>query len=146
MERRFQYLGKYHEALVYDDYAHHPTEIKSTLSSSQEVKHHETWAVFQAHTFSRTKEHLQEFATILAQFDHIIIAKIYPARETNIYGVSEDQLVDAIKRKNEKVVFIDDFAQIETYLKEKVKPNDLIITIGAGPINQVAYNLIKSAK
>ncbi len=143
VDRRFQYLGKYHEALVYDDYAHHPTEIKSTLASSKEVKHHESWAVFQAHTFSRTKEHLEEFAEILAQFDHVVIAKIYPARETNIYGVSEEQLVEAIKLKNPNVVFIDDFNQIETYLKAKIKPQDLIITIGAGPINQVAYNLIK---
>ncbi len=143
VDRRFQFLGKYNDALIYDDYAHHPTEIASTLESVQTVKHHESWAIFQAHTFSRTKEHLSEFAEILANFDHIIIASIYPARETNIYNVHEEDLVNLIKEKNPHVLYIDSFAKIEEYLKENIQPQDIVITIGAGPINEVAYNLVK---
>lgn len=142
VNRRFQFLGEYNGAKIYDDYAHHPTEIVSTLESTKAVNHRESWAIFQPHTFSRTMQHLDEFANVLVNFDHIIIANIYPARETNIYGVKEQQLVDKIKSKNPNVQHIDDFAKIETFLKENIQPNDIVITIGAGPINEVAYNLV----
>ena len=141
VERRFEYIGTYNDALIYDDYAHHPTEIKTTLESVKETKHNESWAVFQSHTFSRTKEHLDEFASILANFDHIIIAPIYPARETNIYGISEDMLVDKIKVNNKNVIYLDSFDKIVAYLKDNIKPQDLVITIGAGPINEVGLKL-----
>lgn len=140
--RRFEYLGKYNEALIYDDYAHHPSEIKTTLESVKSVKHNESWAVFQSHTYSRTKEHLDAFADVLANFDHVVIATIYPAREINTFNISEDMLVDKIKLKNPNVVYIDSFEKIETYLKDNIKPNDLVITIGAGPINKVAKKLV----
>lgn len=140
--RRFEYLGKYKGAYIYDDYAHHPSEIKTTLESVKSVKHNSSWAVFQSHTYSRTKEHLDDFASVLANFDHIIIAKIYPAREINTFNISEDMLVDKIKDKNKNVTYIDDFDKIVNYLKENVKDEDLVITIGAGPINMVAKKLV----
>ncbi len=140
--RRFEYIGKYNGAYVYDDYAHHPSEIKTTLESVKSVRHNESWAVFQSHTFSRTKEHLDDFADVLSYFDHIVIAKIYPAREVNTFGVSEEMLVEKIKEENKNVVYIDDFNKIVDYLKENVKPEDLVITIGAGPINDVAKKLV----
>ena len=140
--RRFEYLGKYKGAYIYDDYAHHPSEIKTTLESVKSVKHKSSWAVFQSHTFSRTKEHLDAFANVLANFDHIIIAKIYPAREINTFNISEDMLVDKIKNKNKNVIYIDDFDKIVEFLKENVKDEDLVITIGAGPINMVAKKLV----
>ena len=143
VDRRFQYLGEYQGAKIYDDYAHHPTEIASTWEAVKTVKHHESWAVFQSHTYSRTLQHLDEFADILANFDHVIIAKIYPAREINTFGVREDELVAKIKLKNSHVIYLDDFAKITDYLKENIKPDDLVITIGAGPINTVGYNLVQ---
>lgn len=146
VDRRFQFLGKYNDAYIYDDYAHHPTEIKATVEISKSINHHESWGVFQAHTFSRTYQHLDEFAKVLSNFDHIVIAPIYPARETNIYGVSEEQLVDKIKENNVNVIYLDNFLKIENYLKDHIKPNDLVITIGAGPINQVGYNLVKESQ
>ena len=141
VERRFEFVGKYNDALIYDDYAHHPTEIKTTLQSVKEVEHNESWAVFQSHTFSRTKEHLDEFADILSNFDHVVIAPIYPARETNIYNIKEEMLVDKIKVNNKNVIYLDSFDKIVDYLKENIKPQDLVITIGAGPINEVGLKL-----
>lgn len=141
VERRFEFIGKYNDALIYDDYAHHPTEIKTTLQSVKEVEHNESWAVFQSHTFSRTKEHLDEFADILSNFDHVVIAPIYPARETNIYNIKEEMLVDKIKVNNKNVIYLDSFDKIVDYLKENIKPQDLVITIGAGPINEVGLKL-----
>ena len=144
VERRFEFIGTYNEnILVYDDYAHHPTEINATLNSTKSIKCHQNWAVFQSHTFSRTKEHLEEFAEVLKNFDNVIIAPIYPAREINIYNVKEEDLVNLIKPFNNNVHYIDSFDNIVEFLKENVKPNDLIITIGAGPVNEVAYKLAK---
>lgn len=144
VERRFQYIGTYKEnILVYDDYAHHPTEILSTLNSAKSIKCHQNWAIFQSHTFSRTKEHLEEFANVLKEFDNVIIAPIYPAREINIYNVKEDDIVNLIKSSNKNVHYIDSFTKIVKYLKDNVKDNDLVITIGAGPVNEVGLNLIK---
>ena len=140
--RRFEYLGKFNDALIYDDYAHHPSEIKTTIESVKSVKHNESWAIFQSHTYSRTKEHLDSFANILSEFDHIIIATIYPAREINTFNISENMLVEKIKEKNKNVIYINDFDKIVNYIKNNVKPNDLVITIGAGPINKVSKKLI----
>lgn len=144
VERRFEYIGTYKEnILVYDDYAHHPTEIKSTLNSAKNIKCHQNWAIFQSHTFSRTYEHLQEFADVLKDFDNIIIAPIYPAREKNIWNVKEEQLVELIKPYNSNVCYIESFPKIVDYLKENVKDNDLVLTIGAGPINEVGLKLLE---
>lgn len=142
--RRFEFLGTYKENVkVYDDYAHHPTELKTTLKSVEKVPHHESWAVFQSHTYSRTFEHYKEFAKILKDFDHIIIATIYPARETNTFGIKEDMIIDEIKKDNQNAIYIDEFDSIVEYLKDNVNDNDLVITIGAGPINKVALKLLE---
>ncbi len=142
--RRFELLGKYNGALVYDDYAHHPSEIKTTYESVQKTKHNHTWAIFQSHTYSRTYDHLEEFAEILSKFENIVIAKIYPAREENIWNVKEEELVRLIKEKgNNSAIYLDTFEKIEDYIKGHAQEDDLIITIGAGPINKVAINLTK---
>lgn len=137
VKRRFEFIGTYNNAYLIDDYAHHPTEIKSTLESSKQVNANKTIAVFQAHTYSRTKEHLKEFANVLAKFDEIIIAPIFPAREENIYNIHESDLVDLIKKENPNVIYLDSFSKIEDYLKTHIEPNNLVISIGAGPINKV---------
>ena len=144
VERRFEFIGTYKEnILVYDDYAHHPTEIISTLNSAKSISCNQNWAIFQSHTFSRTKEHLEDFAKVLKEFDNIIIAPIYPAREKNIYNVKEDDLVNLIKLFNKNVCFIDSFDKIVDYIKDNAKDNDLVITVGAGPINEVGNKLVK---
>ena len=144
VERRFELLGTYRDnILVYDDYAHHPTEIKSTFNSAKNIKCHQNWAIFQSHTYSRTKEHLEEFADVLKNFDNIIIAPIYPAREINTYNVKESDLVDLIKKDNSNVRYIDSFNKIVKYLKENLQNNDLVITIGAGPVNEVGLKLLE---
>ena len=143
VERRFEYIGTYKDnILIYDDYAHHPTEIASTLNSAKQIKSNQNWAIFQSHTFSRTKEHLNEFANVLKDFDNIIIAPIYPAREINIYNIKESDIVDLIKPYNNNVKYIDSFDKIVDYLKENLKDNDLVITIGAGPVNNVGLKLL----
>ena len=141
--RRFEYLGTYNGAYIYDDYAHHPTEIKTTLTSVKEVKHNKDYCIFQSHTYSRTKEHLDAFADVLSKFDNIIIAPIYPAREINTFNISEDMLVDKIKEKNPNVIYLDSFAKITDYIKNNMQEKDLVITVGAGPVNKISQDLVK---
>ncbi len=141
--RRFEKIGEYQSIPVFDDYAHHPTEIKTTLNTSKEIPHHETWAIFEPHTYTRTEEHLKEFAKILAEFDHIILSEIYAARETNTTGISSKDLLKLIQEKNPNSIYLDSYDKIILYLKEHVKKDDIIVTIGAGPINQVGYQLIQ---
>lgn len=144
VERRFEYLGKIkNNVLVYDDYAHHPTEIETTYESVKKTKHNKSWAIFQPHTYSRTYDHLNEFANILKKFDNVIIAKIYAAREDNVYGVKEEMLVELIQKENPNVIFIDNNETIKEYVINNVTDNDLVISIGAGPINEVTNGLIK---
>ena len=142
--RRFELLGSYNGCQVYDDYAHHPSEIKTTYESVKKTSHKENWAIFQPHTYSRTKDHLEDFGKVLANFDHVVIAEIYAAREDNIYNVHSNDIVKLIQENgNNNAVYIDSFEKIEKYIKENVTPGDLIITVGAGPINEVAKALVK---
>lgn len=143
VERRFELVGTFKgNVLVYDDYAHHPTEIEATLNSVKNIKCNKNIAVFQSHTYSRTKEHLEEFANVLKEFDNVIIAPIYPAREKNIYNIKETDITELIKPYNSNVWYIDSFDKIVEFLKANAEPNDLIITIGAGPVNEVGLKLL----
>lgn len=141
--RRFEKIGEYQGIPVYDDYAHHPTEIMTTLSCSKEIPHNKTCAVFEPHTYSRTKEHLEEFTSVLKEFDFVLLADIYAAREINTYGVSSKDLETLIKKENENCIYFDHYDAIVTYLKEHVNKGDIIVTIGAGTINQVGYKMIE---
>ena len=142
--RRFEYLGTYNGAFLYDDYAHHPTEIKTTVESVKSVKHNHEYAIFQGHTYSRTKEHLDEFADVLANFENVIIAPIYAARETNTFNVSESMLVDKIKMKNKNVIYLDTYDKIKEYIKNNVHEKDLVISIGAGDANKIVKELVSN--
>lgn len=141
--RRFELIGKYKDIPVFDDYAHHPTEIKTTLQCTKDIPHNKTWAIFEPHTYSRAKNHLEEFANVLADFDYVILADIYAARETNEWNISSIDLLELIKKENQNCIYLESYDKIVTYLKENVQKNDIIITIGAGTINQVGYALIE---
>ncbi len=144
--RRFEKIGEYENIPIFDDYAHHPTEIKTTYLCSTEISHNKTWAIFEPHTYSRTESHLTSFANILKNFDHIILAPIYAAREQNKTGISSQDLEILIKKENPNCIFLDSYEKIISYLKENVKQGDIIITIGAGTINKVGYQLISKRK
>ena len=96
--RRLEYKGSFNDIAIFDDYAHHPTEIKATCNALNNKVFHESWVIFQPHTYSRTKNLLDDFAIALSNFDHIIIADIYAAREANTYGVSSKDIVDKLSR------------------------------------------------
>lgn len=141
--RRFEFKGKIsNSASVYDDYAHHPTEIVATANSLKNKKYNQSWVVFQPHTYSRTKNLLDDFANSLILFDNIIVLDIYAAREKNTFGISSNDLVDKIKSLGKNVRYIPDFEKCASFVKENVNDNDIVITLGAGTVTQIGPMLV----
>ena len=141
--RRFEFKGKVNGASIYDDYGHHPTEIVATAKALMNKKYNKSWVVFQPHTYSRTKNLLEDFAKALLNFDNIIILDIYAAREKNTYGISSRNLVDKICSLGKDAKYIPDFNDCVKYLKENVKENDIILTQGAGTVTEIGPMLMK---
>lgn len=136
--RRFEFKGKVNNiASVYDDYGHHPTEIVATAKSLMNKKYNESWVVFQPHTYSRTKNLLNDFAEALMNFDHIIVLDIYAAREKNIYNISSKDLVNKIIELGKQAVYIPDFDDCVSYIKENINENDIVLTLGAGTVTNI---------
>ena len=137
--RRFNILYN-KEVIVVDDYAHHPTEIKSTLTAAKtHFPNHRMMAVFQPHLYSRTQTHYKAFAKALEIADEIVVTDIYAARELPIEGVTSHIICDEIK--NKKITFKKMPAICDYLLKEK-KEGDIIIFLGAGNIDSVAKKLV----
>lgn len=143
VHRRFEYLGKYNDAFIVDDYAHHPTEIKATLSTTKKLDTEKIICVFQPHTYSRTKELLLEFATAFSDADEVIITDIYAAREENTYNISSEDLVNELQKEKKNIKLIKELDDCESYLKEHINPNEIVIFCGAGNIRSVGENLVK---
>lgn len=141
--RRFEFKGKINGASIYDDYGHHPTEIIATSTSVNNKKHNRSWVVFQPHTYSRTKNLLDDFAKALINFDNIIVLDIYAARETNTYNISSKDLVDKIISLGKDAKYISDFDDCVSFLKDNVKENDIVLTLGAGTVTQIGPMLLK---
>ncbi len=141
-DRRFQHKGTIAGINVIDDYAHHPTEIKATLTSAQNYPHKKLWCVFQPHTYTRTAALLHEFAEALSLADHVILADIYAAREINTIGISSKDLQKLIQKRGTACDYFPSFGEIEDHLLENCVPGDMIITMGAGDVVKIGENLL----
>ncbi len=143
-KRRFEYKGVTKSgAAVYDDYAHHPTEIAASLKVANAVKKGKLWIAFQPHTYSRTKAHLTDFAAALSTADHVLLADIYAAREKDDGSVSSRDLENELKKLGADVTYLGDFSSIKNYLEKSLNNNDMLITMGAGNIDTVGMELIQ---
>ena len=131
-------------AKVYDDYGHHPTEIMATVKGIKNKMYNESWVVFEAHTYSRLFNHLNEFAEALINFDNIIIIDTYAAREVNTYDIHEEDLMKVLKDMGKDSIHISDHDEVVKYLTDNVKEGDLVLTLGAGFVTKIA-NKIKEA-
>lgn len=147
VHRRFEFLGlTKSKAMVYDDYAHHPAEIATTLYSVNKVKHHKTWALHQPFTYTRTKDHLDEFADVLSGFDNIVLTDIYAGREKDIYNIKTEDLVEKIKPLNKNVYHFSNEDELVKFLNEHLAENDVICSIGCGPVDKIAQRLVDKPK
>ena len=142
-DRRFEYKGTFNGVTVVDDYAHHPTEIAATLKAAQHYPHNQVWCVFQPHTYTRTKAFFHEFAEALSHTDHLVLADIYAARETDTLGVSSAGLAEEARKLGTDAHYLPSFEEIEAFLKENCKSGDLLITMGAGDVVKIGEDLLK---
>lgn len=141
--RRFEWKGKIdNKANIYDDYAHHPTEILSIEKALSHKKYNHSWVIFQPHTYSRTKNLLEDFAKSLLHFDHVIVLDIYAAREKNTYGISSKDLVDKLNSLGKKAKYIPDFKDCVSYIKANIQEDDIVITLGAGTVTEIGPMLL----
>ena len=140
--RRFELIGSYNNIFVYDDYAHHPSEISATFNALSQKKYRQSWVIFQPHTYSRTKFHLDDFAKALVGFDNIIITDIYAAREKNTFDISATNLVEKINSLGKKAIYISSFDEIAKYIKTRACPYDIVLTMGAGTVNEIGKKIL----
>ncbi|MBE6680503.1 MAG: UDP-N-acetylmuramate--L-alanine ligase [Ruminococcaceae bacterium] len=133
--RRLELKGVLNGAKVYDDYAHHPTEIAATLRTVKQMGASRVICIYQPHTYSRTKGLYREFVEALKMADTPILSDIYAARETDTLGVSSEQLAKDI---GENALYFDSFEKIAEYINSSAKEGDIILTMGAGNITNLS--------
>ena len=133
--RRFEFLGEYNGFTLADDYAHHPTEIKATLSAAKELSYNNVIAVFQPFTFSRTALLKDEFIEALSIADKVILTPIMGSREVNTYNIYSEDIAKELK----DAVVVDGFENIADEIIKLAKENDIVITMGGGDIYKAAH-------
>ncbi len=139
--RRFDVRYEDSELLIVDDYAHHPTEIKKTLSAARAIANKRIVALFQPHRYSRTEAFLNEFSESFHHADQLIITDIYAASESPRPGISGEKLSEAAHDAGHPNVTFVKRDRLSDFAKNEIRPGDLVITLGAGDISQVASEI-----
>ena len=137
--RRFEFKGKFNGADVYDDYAHHPGELKALLDTVEGLNYKRCILVFQPHTYTRTAALFEDFVTQLKRPDVLLLAEIFAAREKNTIGISSAALAERV----EGAEFYPTFPELEEALKRKARPGDIILTVGAGAVYKIGENIVE---
>ena len=137
--RRFEFKGKYNGADVYDDYAHHPGELKALLDTVEGLNYKRCILVFQPHTYTRTAALFEDFVTQLKRPDVLLLAEIFAAREKNTIGISSAALAERVAGAE----FYPTFPELEEELKRKAQPGDIILTVGAGDVYKIGENIVE---
>jgi UDP-N-acetylmuramate--alanine ligase len=142
--RRYQEIGRHAGVVVIDDYAHHPTEVAATLKAARSGSYRRVIAVFQPHLFSRTRYLQREFGRALTMADEAIVTDIFPAREEPEPGVTGKLVVDAylLERPGGPVFYLPRLGDVVRHLRARVRPGDLVLTIGAGDVLHVGERLL----
>ncbi|MCB5224362.1 MAG: UDP-N-acetylmuramate--L-alanine ligase [Candidatus Cloacimonadaceae bacterium] len=145
--RRFELKGEAGGITVYDDYAHHPTEIQATLEGFKDSTKRRIVALFQPHLYSRTRDFYPLFGSSFFACDQLILAPVYPAREAPIPGVSSKMIADAaIQSGHHNILLLEDNAQIVPQTLSLLEPGDILVTMGAGNIWQYGEEILAQLK
>ena len=145
VERRFQLLGEASGALVVDDYAHHPTEVRATVQAARAAAPERRLVIaFQPHLFSRTRDLAREFAEALAEADVVYLLDVYPSREKPLAGVSSDLIASVMRSLGRAPVWQGPRTALAGVLAGGVQPGDLVITMGAGDVTRCGPELLAS--
>jgi UDP-N-acetylmuramate--alanine ligase len=149
IQRRFEFKGEAGGVKVYDDYGHHPTEIRATLSAAKENMKYLSGAgrlvvVFQPHRYTRTADLMDEFAGSFSEVDSLVLLDIYPASEKPIPGITSEVLAGKIKQKGQKSIScFRDREEAVNYLLAQLKGGDLLLTLGAGDVWKVGEKVVE---
>lgn len=142
VKRRFEIKGQSAGVIVVDDYAHHPSAVRSTLRTAREHFHGRIWCVFQPHTYSRTRSLLGEFANSFADADHVVFTDIYAAREPDPGDVSSRLLAEAALKNHRGVHYFGDLNGVLAQLPPLLASGDLVIVMGAGDVTRLGPRLL----
>jgi UDP-N-acetylmuramate--alanine ligase len=143
IQRRFQIKGEKRDILIVDDYGHHPVEIMATLRAARTGWERKIVAVFQPHRYTRTQALFHDFLTAFYDADVLILTDIYPAGEDRIEGVEAKALFEGIREHGHRnVTYLASKQEIVDHLLRIVNPGDLVITLGAGDVWQIAEELV----
>lgn len=143
VERRLEEKGYYKGTKIMDDYAHHPTEIKSSIHAIKNACKGKLYTIFQPHTYTRTKLLLDAFANSFDESDVIIITDIYAAREKDYGDIHSKTLRDAISEHRDNAFYISGFEDIVKFIKENIKKDDIVVTMGAGDVYKIGEMILE---
>ncbi|MCQ9206477.1 MAG: UDP-N-acetylmuramate--L-alanine ligase [Omnitrophica bacterium] len=146
VRRRFEVIGDLNGAKVVEDYAHHPTEIRATITAAYSTKPKRIITVFQPHRYTRTKVFFKEFSNSFAGSDEVILTEVYAASEERLRGAGAKRIYDAMRRTSHIPVKLLGKNEIPGYLSKKTKKGDLILVLGAGDIGKTAHELVSGVK
>jgi UDP-N-acetylmuramate--alanine ligase len=148
VKQRFTKVGTFNQATIIDDYGHHPTEIKATLKGAKNlVKNHQLICVFQPHKYTRVRDLFQEFCLAFEFADIVIVCDIYSASQTPIEGITQDAIIEGIKKTgHKKVLKLNHENELAKLLIKEIKQGDLILCTGAGTISSWAHSLEEQLK
>ncbi len=144
VERRFTVRGEVDGTIIVDDYGHHPVEIQATLEGAVKgFPERRVVAVFQPHRYSRVRDLHADFCRCFNRADHVVVCPVYAAGETPIEGIDHHSLLDGIKRHGHRsVVAVESLEDAVSHLRDELKPGSLLVTLGAGNVNQVCSQLL----
>jgi UDP-N-acetylmuramate--alanine ligase len=143
-KRRFELVGEREGILIYDDYAHHPTELKATIQAAKTLSARRLVVVFQPHRYSRTQTFAKDFANALKEVEFLVMTSVYSAGEQPISGVNTEMILKHMKpKKHQEVLFEPNMEMIPELLAPRLKSGDLVITLGAGNVSSVGQRLFE---
>ena len=144
IKRRFEFIGQFNNAMVFDDYAHHPTAIKETLATARlRFPDSRIWAIFEPHTFSRTEAVLEDLSKSFESADKVLLAEIYPAREKKRENsINGAKVVEQIAKSHNDVRLVEDKKATLEILRNEIEPGDVVIVMAVGSFNTLAHELV----
>ncbi len=143
VKRRFSFIGKKNKSFVYDDYAHHPTEIAATLSAAKSLKN-KVIVVFQPHRYTRTKILIREFIKVLSKVDYLFLLETYSAGEKIIKGATSKDIYSKILKKNKNTTYLKNIGDLNKLMKPHTMYQNTIVFMGAGSISSIAKKYLNN--
>jgi UDP-N-acetylmuramate--alanine ligase len=146
VKRRFEHIGAVGDVSVVDDYAHHPTEVRATLTAARNASAGTRWVVFQPHRYSRTAAFARDFGSAFDDADRVVILDVYSAGEAPVPGISGKTVVDAIlrHRPRTRLAYFPHRGDVARYVADRARPGDLIMTMGAGDVTAMGPEIVRA--